>query len=261
MEVPFLSLVIPTYNESARIGDTLTRCSAFLQSWAPSWEMVIADDGSSDDTVRIARDWAVADRRIRVIERHHQGKGAAVRAGMLAARGQWRVFADADLSMDITELPLFLTEPADVAIASREAAGARRIGEPAWRHASGRAFNWCVRMFAVRGIQDTQCGYKMFRGDVAEWLFAVSQVSGFAFDVELLFLAQRAGLTVREVPIVWHHRAASSMRLSTGCAAFLQILTVRWNALLGRYRQAPPSLRTQAAASHEPTAPRLPKTL
>jgi dolichyl-phosphate beta-glucosyltransferase len=122
-----------------------------------------------------------------------------------------------------------------VAIGSREAVGASRIGEPVWRHLIGRIFNLGVRLIAVPGIHDTQCGYKLFSAAATERLFATGRLNGFAFDVELLYLARRAGLQIREVPITWHHRPGSRVRLGTGLAAFLQILQIRWNDLLGRY--------------------------
>jgi dolichyl-phosphate beta-glucosyltransferase len=154
---------------------------------------------------------------------------------MLAARGQWRFFADADLSMDLDLLPRFFKHRTDVAIASREAPGARRIGEPLARHLIGRLFNLGVRIVAVPGIHDTQCGYKLFSAEATERLFTTGRLNGFAFDVELLFLARRAGLRVREVPITWYHRKGSRVRFGTGLSAFLQILQIRWNDLLGRY--------------------------
>jgi len=239
MASPFLSVVIPAYNESLRLPHTLGRCVAFLESWNETWEIVVVDDGSSDDTAAVVERWHARDERIRVLRLAHGGKGAAVRAGMLEAIGRWRFFADADLSMDLSELPRFFEHPADVAIASREAPGAQRIGEPMTRHLVGRLFNLCVRALVVPGIQDTQCGYKLFTASAARTLFGASQVDGFAFDVELLFLALRAGLRVREVPIVWRHIPGSRVRMQTGVAAFGQLLDIRRNSILGRYDDMP----------------------
>jgi glycosyltransferase involved in cell wall biosynthesis len=230
-----LSVVIPAYNESHRLLDTLRRCTAALDRHAPSWEIIVVDDGSTDDTRQIVTRAATADSRVQLIAAPHGGKGAAVRRGMVAARGQWRFFADADLSMDLDLLPRFFEERADVAIASREAPGARRVGEPLARHLIGRLFNLGVRVAAVPGIQDTQCGYKLFSAHATEQLFTTGRLNGFAFDVELLYLARRAGLRIREVPITWYHRPGSRVRLGTGLAAFVQILQIRWNDLLGRY--------------------------
>lgn len=236
MTPPFLSVVIPAYNESLRLPHTLGRSVAFLDNWHQTWEILVVDDGSTDDTVAVVERQHARDARVRVLRARHGGKGSAVRTGMLAATGKWRLFADADLSMDLSELPKFFEEPADVAIASREAVGARRIGEPFTRHILGRFFNLCVRTVVVPGIHDTQCGYKLFSDAAAQMLFPVSCVDGFAFDVELLFLAQRAGLRVREVPIVWRHKPGSRVRMRTGLQAFTQLLEIRRNAVAGRYQ-------------------------
>lgn len=235
MTPPFLSVVIPAYNESLRLPHTLGRCVAFLDGWNESWEIVVVDDGSTDGTASIVERMHARDPRIRLLQAAHGGKGSAVRAGMLEATGRWRLFADADLSMDLSELPRFFDVPTDVAIASREAPGAERLGEPLPRHLIGRLFNACVRALVVPGIHDTQCGYKLFSDTATRMLFPVSRVDGFAFDVELIFLARRAGLKVREVPIVWRHRPGSRVRMRNGLAAFRQLLEIRRNALLGRY--------------------------
>ncbi len=235
MAPPFLSVVIPAYNESLRLPHTLDRCVTFLESWNNTWEIVVVDDGSVDDTASVVEGFHARDPRIRLLHANHGGKGSAVRAGMLNAAGRWRLFADADLSMDLSELPKFFEQPADVAIASREAPGAARIGEPFGRHLVGRLFNLAVRALVVPGVHDTQCGYKLFSDASARALFRASRINGFAFDVELIFLARRAGLCVREIPIVWRHKPGSRVRMQTGLAAFRQLLEIRRNALLGRY--------------------------
>ncbi len=235
MDTPHFSLIIPAYNESGRLRHTLQQCVVALDTHPPGWEIIVVDDGSTDDTRMVAAEAAERDARIRVIAAPHGGKGAAVRRGMLEARGRWRFFADADLAVGLDQLPRFFEAEGDVVIGSREAPGAQRIGEPVFRHLVGRAFNLIVRLIAVRGITDTQCGYKLFSARAAELLFPMSRLDGFAFDVELLFLARQHGLTVREVPVTWHHRRGSRVRLQTGLMAFAQILQIRWNDLLGRY--------------------------
>jgi dolichyl-phosphate beta-glucosyltransferase len=235
MASPFLSLVIPAYNEALRLPDTLSRCLAFLESWNHTWEIVVVDDGSIDRTASIVEEFHARDERVRLVRGAHQGKGSAVRTGMLSASGHWRFFADADLSMDLSELPKFFDQPADVALASREAEGAQRIGEPFGRHLVGRIFNLCVRALVVPGIHDTQCGYKLFSEEATRALFSASRVNGFAFDVELIFLARRAGLRVREIPIVWRHKPGSRVRMRSGLDAFRQLLEIRRNAVLGHY--------------------------
>lgn len=236
--LPYLSLVIPAYNESGRLLETLQCCITRLEECVPSWEIIVVDDGSQDDTCAIATVVAERDHRVRVISATHAGKGAAVRRGMLAAHGRWRFFADADLSMDLAQVPRFFAAAADVVIASREAPGAQRIGEPLSRHLLGRLFNLTVRAAALPGIRDTQCGYKLFSDRVVKQLFTAARVDGFAFDVELLFLARRAGFQIREVPITWYHRPGSQVCFRTGLAAFLQIVQIRWNDRLGRYESA-----------------------
>ncbi len=235
MTSPFLSVVIPAYNESLRLPHTLGRCIAFLENWSETWEILVVDDGSVDDTAALVDRFHARDERIRVLRLPHAGKGSAVRAGMRAATGQWRLFADADLSMDLSELPKFFDPIVDVAIASREAKGAERIGEPLTRHLIGRVFNLCVRALVVPGVHDTQCGYKLFSAAATRALFQASLVDGFALDVELIYLARRAGLRVREVPIVWRHKPGSRVRMQSGLSAFRQLLEIRRNAILGRY--------------------------
>ncbi len=241
---PFISIVIPAYNEAVRIGCTMDRCAAFLSGCYPSWELLVVDDGSTDRTAEIVAEAGRREPRIRLIRSEHAGKGAAVRRGMLQANGDWCFLADADLSMDITQLPRFFEEanghpPADVVIGSREAPGARRIGEPWQRHAVGRMFNWLARLVAVPGIQDTQCGFKLFSHDAAIALFAHQSLDGFAFDVEILFLARRAGLSIRQIPVTWEYVAGGAVRMANGFAGFAGVLRVRLNQLRGRYRAVP----------------------
>ena len=235
-----LSVVVPTFNEEGCIDASLARVSRHLGSQGLSWEIVVVDDGSTDATVSIVRRWAQADPRLRLVEEPHCGKGAAICRGMLAARGQWRLMADADLSVSPEDWTVFLDaarEPgaAAVIVGSREAAGACRIGEPLGRHAIGRVFNWMVRLLAVPGIKDTQCGFKLLGEDAARVLCPHLTVQGFAFDVELLFLARRAGFRIQEVGVVWSSRPESRVRLQSGAAAFIDILRIRLRELRGGY--------------------------
>jgi hypothetical protein len=162
---------------------------------------------------------------------------------MLAAQGDWRLMTDADLSVSPTEWAAFLdaaaASGAEVVIGSREAAGSRRIGEPVARHLIGRTFNWVVRLFALPGIHDTQCGFKLVRADVAQRVFPHVTLDGFAFDVELLFLSRQAGFRVREVGVVWVCRKDSRVSMRKGAAAFGDVLRIRLNAWRGHYRAAP----------------------
>jgi len=258
MRAPFLSVVVPAFNEEARIGRTITEVIAEFDRLAVDGELLVVDDGSSDRTVSIVQQAADGDGRIRLVRAAHAGKGATVRRGMLESRAEWRFLADADLSMPISELRRFLDVAArsggDVVVGSREAAGARRVGEPWSRHFVGRVFNWMVKMFVLRGINDTQCGFKLFSARAANALFPLQQLDGFGFDVEILFLARRAGLGIREIPVTWVYGRESKVGLASGARGFLDILTVRWNQLRGMYPPRAAIAATAAARSREDAA-------
>jgi glycosyltransferase involved in cell wall biosynthesis len=251
-EAPFLSVVVPAFNEAGTIAASLQAIADHLAEGEREWEVIVVDDGSEDATAAEVESRAARDPRMQLVRIPHRGKGAAVRAGMLAARGQWRFLCDADLSMPIEQIERFLP-PAladvDIAIGSREAPDSRRIGEPHRRHWSGRAFNLWVRIAAVPDIQDTQCGFKCFRGEVADELFPLQRIEGWAFDVEILFLALRRGRRIVEVPIDWYFREESKVRvLRDAWRMFRDVLRVRWNERRGRYAaHAPIPRRTEAA--------------
>lgn len=256
MTVPALSVIVPTLNEERCIGQFLDRVSAFLESHGEPWEIVVVDDGSSDGTVALVERSKRADSRIQLFKQPHRGKGAAVRRGMLGARGAWRLMTDADLSVSPDEWASFLgaaaNTGAEVIIGSREAAGARRIGEPVSRHIVGRVFNWIVQLCVLPGIHDTQCGFKLLRADAAQIVFPHVTTDGFAFDVELLFLARRAGFRAREVGVVWVCRTESRVSISRGAAAFVDVLRIRLNAWRGVY--APFEVKHRIAPSGDKDA-------
>ena len=231
-DIPFLSIVIPAFNEEARILNTLREVVAYLAGQDFPWEVVIADDGSSDATNAISAQFAGDTPNVRVLSLPHRGKGWAVRQGMLAARGKYRFLCDADLSMPIDQVKRFVPpelEEVDLAIGSREAAGSRRIGEPSGRHVIGRVYNNLVKTLAVPGLNDTQCGFKCFRGEIVPQLFERQTVDGFAFDVELLVLASKNGLRVHEVGIDWYYREHSKVRLLRDSLAMTwDLLKIRW---------------------------------
>jgi glycosyltransferase involved in cell wall biosynthesis len=240
LAAPFLAVVVPAYNEEDRIAASLESLVDYLSTKPYTWEIVVADDGSSDATASIATESAERLSSVRVISLPHRGKGAAVRSGMLATDAEWRFLCDADLSMEPEQLELFLPGGSppfeEIVIGSREVPGARRIGEPANRHVKGRAFTMAVWLLAFRGIEDTQCGFKLFRGDVADQIFRRQRLDGFGFDVEVLFMARKMGLTIREQAIDWYYRDGSSMTLIKGLGGFLDIARVRLNWAIGRYR-------------------------
>ena len=237
---PFVSIIIPAYNEEARLPESLALIAAFAQSQTYPVEAIVVDNNSNDRTHAIVEAFAAEAPYVRPLFEGTQGKGAAVRTGMLAARGEYRFICDADLSMPIEEitrfLPPLLTD-FDVAIGSREAPGAVRYDEPWHRHVMGRVFNTIVRLFAVHGFQDTQAGFKMFRAEVAEELFPLQTLNGWSFDVEVLFLAQKRGYRIVEVPINWYYKSNTRIHpIRDSIDMFLDVLRIRWNALRGRYR-------------------------
>jgi len=238
---PALSVIVPTLNEESCIEDFLQRVSSFLESRGGSWEIVVVDDGSDDATVALVERAMSADPRIRLVKQPHRGKGAAVRRGMLAAHGAWRMMADADLSVAPGDWKPLLgasaESDAEVIVGSREAAGARRIGEPLRRHIIGRVFNRAVQLLVLRGIDDTQCGFKLFRADVILSVFPHVTIDGLAFDVELLFLARRAGFRVREVGVIWVCRLDSRVNWSRGARAFADVVRIRLKDRRGVSRQ------------------------
>ena len=238
----YLSVVIPAYNEERRLPDTLAAIRGYLRRQDYAWEIVVADDGSEDTTAGLVQDVARGEPNIKLISLSHRGKGSAVKHGMLAAVGDFRFLCDADLSMPIEHLERLLPDAApaaDIVIGSREAAGARRIGEPRRRWLMGRVFNAMTQLLAAPGIADTQCGFKVFRATAAEPLFALQTLDGFAFDAEILFLARRRGFTVAEVGIDWHYRAESKVRpFRDGWRTLRDLLIIRWRWLTGRYKHA-----------------------
>jgi dolichyl-phosphate beta-glucosyltransferase len=235
-----VSVVVPVLNEESCIDDFLERVSRVLRSRSAPWEIIVVDDGSVDSTVSRVERWMETKAQIHLLRQPHRGKGAAIRRGMLAARGDWRMMADADLSVAPEEWIVFfdaIAEPnaAEVIVGSREAPGSRRVGEPLIRHLIGRAFNAVVQLLAVPGIRDTQCGFKMCSAEAARVLMPHLTVEGFAFDVELLLLARRAGFRVREVGVVWVCRRDSRVRLVRGAAAFADVGRIRLRDMAGRY--------------------------
>ncbi|HOT00461.1 MAG TPA: glycosyltransferase family 2 protein [Acidobacteriota bacterium] len=244
---PLISLVIPAYNEEKRLPAFLDSVAAYMGRCGYAMEVVVVDDGSCDGTADIMAAWTTRDARFRLLRQpSNQGKGAAVRRGMLAARGRYIVFADADGATPIGELDRFrpaMTENIEVVIGSRRlvSAAVRRERE-GFREMMGHAFYTVVNLLAVPGIRDTQCGFKMFRRDAARRLFAWSTETGWAFDVEILYLAQRVGYAVEEVAVNWRAVEGSKISpLADSLRMFLAVFRIRARqAGFLRHRQAGP---------------------
>jgi glycosyltransferase involved in cell wall biosynthesis len=232
-----LSIVIPAFNEEARLGPTLERLLDYADRHAISAELIVVDDGSTDATAELARQWSARDERVRLVDYYpNQGKGCAVRVGLVAARKEWVLMTDADLSTPIEDLAGLIEAGGDGAIGSR-ALNRRLVGkhQPLWRELAGRSFNAIMRLATGLPYADTQCGFKLLRGDAAHAIAERLTVDGFGFDVELLFLARRMGYVIAEVPVNWNNAEGTKVSLASGLRAFLDPLRVRWNALRGRY--------------------------
>jgi glycosyltransferase involved in cell wall biosynthesis len=239
------SFVIPAYNESERIRPTLDEVLRYTKEQNWDAEILVVDDGSTDDTAQIVREYGKRHAQVLLVENPgNRGKGYSVRNGMLHARGEISLFTDADLSSPITEAPkLFdaIGQGADLAIGSRwlqtELQTAR---QPLYRQAFGRIFNLALRLILGLGFADTQCGFKAFRRDAAQRIFPLQKIERWGFDPEILFLARRAGLRVAEVPVLWAHSQGTRLHpLRDGLRMFVEVLRIRWNAMTGKY--APPA--------------------
>ncbi|PIR61443.1 MAG: glycosyl transferase [Candidatus Pacebacteria bacterium CG10_big_fil_rev_8_21_14_0_10_44_11] len=247
----YLSVVIPSYNEQANIDKgALDQVFEYLSKQDYSWEVIFSDDGSTDTTVERLIVYTAKYPNVRVLKNEHAGKAPTVKAGMLAATGQWRLFTDFDQSTPLAEVEKLLDKTKQgyqVVIGSREIAGAKRGKEPLYRHLMGKGFNLFVQLFAISGIHDTQCGFKLF-SDLATRLFEQLVVYGSegrrkdaytgAFDVELLFLAKKNGFKISEVPIHWRHRETNRVSpLKDSLRMFRDIIKIRLAALTGKYSE------------------------
>jgi dolichyl-phosphate beta-glucosyltransferase len=239
LETPFLSVIIPAYNEAHRLPKTLGQVVSFLETQPYTFEIIVVENGSHDSTLEIAQGFQEAHSTVLAIHEDQRGKGNAVRRGMLVARGQYRFMADADLSMPIADVNRFLPPQLngyDVAIGSREAEGSIRYDEPQYRHFGGRLINLIIRLLALPGLYDTQCGFKCFRAEIADDLFRSQTMNGWSFDIELLYIARLRGYRVVEIPIPWYYRAESKVHVVKDSLRMIaDILLIRRNARQGVY--------------------------
>ena len=237
---PTVSIVIPAFNEAARIGDSIRKIDEFVRQSPISFELIVVDDGSSDDTVAIINQFPMKE--LRLIRNHqNQGKGYTVRDGVLAATGKYVLFTDADLSAPIGEMTKLLdvarNEDADVVIGSRAVDRSYiEKHQTHFREFGGIVFNRMVRVLLGLNLHDTQCGFKLFNREKSKPIFEKQTTNGFGFDPELLFLARRHGLRIRETSVRWSHAEGSKVKfLRDGPRMFLDLVRIRWNALTGRY--------------------------
>lgn len=236
---PVLSIIIPAYNEENRLPNSLEQVFRFLEKQAYHSEVIVVENGSTDQTFEVASRFAMKHTNLRVIHNQQRGKGGAVLRGVNEAHGEYIFICDADLSMPIEEINKFLP-PAltdfDIAIGSREAPGSVRYNEPYYRHLTGRVFNTLIRLMVLPKLQDTQCGFKCMRAAVARDIFRFQTLTGWAFDVELLYIAHRRGYGIIEIPIDWYFNADSKVRvLRDAWRMFVDLLVIRWNAARGLY--------------------------
>ena len=243
---PHLSVVIPAYNESKLISDTIKTVSEYLRDKRYPYELIIVDDGSTDSTVEIAKGLTKKYRSLRVIENGvNKGKGFSVRSGMLAARANFICFSDADLSTPIEEvdgLLKWLEDGFDIAIGSRSLLESRvEVHQPRWRELMGKGFNLIVQILAVRGIKDTQCGFKCFTSKAAREIFSLQTLDGFSFDVEALFIAGKLGFKVKETPVRWINRFESRVNpILHPIQMLFEVIKIRLWDLGGKYRKKSP---------------------
>ncbi len=236
-----LSVIIPAFDESGRIGPTLGRIHEYLEGMGIGYEILVVDDGSRDRTREVVREVAIGIPGLRLIENGtNRGKGFSVRRGFLNATGELALFSDADLSTPIEELERFLPEVdkgADIVIGSRALRDSDIIKrQPFYRIVMGKTFNKIVRMLTVRGIVDTQCGFKLFKKASCGPLFKAQRVERFAFDVELLFLADKKGLKIKELPVKWINSPLSKVHVVRDSSRMLvDVIGIRLRYLAGSY--------------------------
>lgn len=245
------SIVIPVYNESDRIIPTLTQVLTFMRNFTDSFEVIIVDDGSEDNTVELVESHGRDNSEVKLVKNHHKGKGHTVWTGMMKAEGSYIYMADADLSTPIEELktllPWVVEQKFDIVIASREGIGAKRVNEPYYRHLMGRLFNYIVQLVVLPGIKDSQCGFKLFTKQAAKDVFSKLEVYGKdareidkgymgAFDVEVLYIARKLGYKIKEVAVTWTYVKTTRLNpITDSIKMVMDVMRVRINDMRGLY--------------------------
>jgi len=226
-----ISIVIPAYNESAKIAETLRTIIFYLENKKYDYEIIVIDDGSTDQTLTIANDFASP--KIKILNnQENRGKGFSVKRGMLIAEKDWILFTDADLSTPMMEIEKMLeSQGADIQIGSRAMRGSQiEVHQPFYREWGGRFINFLVRMLVIPDIMDTQCGFKLFKKEAAKKIFPLQTINGFGFDIETLYLARLLGYKIVETPVVWSHHADSKV------APFSEGFQILWDICKIRLR-------------------------
>ena len=234
---PFLSVIIPAYNEAERIGSSLVAILNYLQAQTYTFELIVVDDGSRDKTIDVVKSTPCANEKIRIVSyQPNRGKGYAIRQGVLASCGEYVLFMDADLSTPVAEIAraLALSNDYDIVIGSRALRNSQVVVyQPLYRRIGAKVFNVLrdgLVGAGIRRFKDTQCGFKLFRGDLARQIFSQAQVTGFMFDVEILYLALKWNLKIAELPVEWANVPGSKLRLFSDTRRMFQDLAlIRWS--------------------------------
>jgi dolichyl-phosphate beta-glucosyltransferase len=240
--LPRLAVIVPAYNEQDRISPTLVRLDEYLRAQAYSWRVVVVSDGSKDRTNEIVTEFSASHTGFELVDSQpNRGKGFVVRKGMLETEAEWLLFSDADLAAPIEEVEKLwkaVEKGVPIAIGSRPLKESNlEIRQPWYREMAGRSFNLAVQLFAVRGIKDTQCGFKLFRQDVARDVFKRCKLDGFGFDFEALMIARDLGYEIAEVPIRWSHQEGSKVNMvRDGLRMLSELVKLRLAGKKGRLR-------------------------
>ncbi|MDW8055621.1 MAG: glycosyltransferase family 2 protein [Elusimicrobiota bacterium] len=231
-----ISIIIPVYNEEKRIEQTLHILMNYIKNRFNRYEIIIVDDGSTDKTLQLLQKFIEYSEIKVVMNKQNLGKGAAVRNGVLNAEGEYIYFTDADLSTPIEELEKFLSyiKDYDIVIGSRATKGSQiLVHQPFYREFMGKTFNKLVKLFFRMNFNDTQCGAKLFKKDVAKKIFSISKINGFAFDVEVLYIAELYGYKIKEVPVLWRHSKGSKVHLvKNGLEMLVDLFRIKFNNYL-----------------------------